>query len=404
MRILHTSDWHLGQEFFNRDRTEEYQYFFAQLREIVRREQPDAMVVSGDVYHTAVPSTQVQRMYTDSMLSIHEACPQMAIIVTAGNHDSASKIEIDCNLWSHFQVHVIGALRRNEQREIDLDAHIIALPGKGWVVAVPYVYKQNLPPAEEGEERYAAFFRSLLMRVKERNVEGLPVVLSAHLTACCREERCDVAGHAFATDEELGGLQFVDLAPLLGACDYVALGHIHHQQGVPSGSLAMRYSGSPMAVSFDEGYRHYVSLVELRHGEEPEVKPMEITPLRPLLTIPQVPVPYFEALQALRAFPDDSPAYVRLWVTSATGLPVDCNEQALKATEGKQCRFCLFKLKDERPAAQQRALMDITPDELHDKEPADVAFRYLASQNVEIAGVREMINTLKQEIEAEEAL
>lgn len=402
MKILHTSDWHLGQELFHQDRTEEYRDFFAQLKAIVARERPDVMVVCGDVYHTSVPSTLIQRLYTDSMLDLHDACPDMAMVVTAGNHDSASKLEIDCNLWSHFRVHVIGALRRRDDKEADLDAHIIPIKDKGWVAAVPYVYKQNFPPAAEGEDRQVAFFHALLQRVRERNGQRLPVVLTAHMTACAHGTPCDVAGHNFPMVEELGGLQFVDVASLADECDYLALGHIHHQQGVPAGSRRARYCGSPLAVSFDEGYRHYVSLVELRPGEEPAVTPVEIVPQHPLLTLPQQPVPFYEALTALRNFPADDPSYVRLWVKSATGLPVDCNEQALRAAEGKRCRFCLFKLQDERPQSQRRAAMDITPDELCAEAPADVAARYLESRKVTLEGAREMIGDLQREIEEEE--
>ena len=91
MKILHTSDWHLGHTLYNYDRTAEQQAFLRQLTRIVTEEQPDAMVVSGDIYHYSSPAAATQKMYTDAMLNIHQACPGMAIVVTAGNHDSSSK-------------------------------------------------------------------------------------------------------------------------------------------------------------------------------------------------------------------------------------------------------------------------------------------------------------------------
>ena len=84
MKILHTSDWHLGHTLYNYDRSREQQAFLKQLIRIVAEEMPDAMVVSGDIYHYSTPSASTQKMYTDGMLEIHRACPEMTIVVTAG--------------------------------------------------------------------------------------------------------------------------------------------------------------------------------------------------------------------------------------------------------------------------------------------------------------------------------
>ncbi len=401
MKILHTGDWHLGQDFFHQSRVDEYVDLFRQLRKIVSEEHPDVFMVCGDVYHTAVPSNQIQRLYTDSLLAIHEEYPEMEIVVTAGNHDSASRLEVDSALWGRLHVHVKGSLPRNEAREIVLDDLIIEVKDKGFVVAVPYVYPQNLPSVPEGEERHAVFFQSLLSRVAERNDKNLPVVLMAHLAACCNETRCDVAGHHFDTDEELGGLQYVDLSSLHGLCDYVALGHIHHPQGVPFASKSVRYSGSPLAVHFDESYEHSVTLVDLECGKEPQVRQMAIESLRPLLTLPKEPVSFDEALEQLSAFPADKDAYIRLHVKSNNGLPVDCMEQAQQCAEGKRCRFCTFKVKEERRTEQTETIDAMTPEELSNDTPASVAARYLAGKGIALPEAEEMINSLVREIEEE---
>ena len=115
MKILHTSDWHLGHTLYNYDRTAEQQAFLRQLTRIVTEEQPDAMVVSGDIYHYSSPAAATQKMYTDAMLNIHQACPGMAIVVTAGNHDSSSKLEIDSSLWQHFGLNVVGNIERTAE-------------------------------------------------------------------------------------------------------------------------------------------------------------------------------------------------------------------------------------------------------------------------------------------------
>ena len=94
MKILHTSDWHLGHTLYNYDRTEEQQDMLKQMVDIVVEQKPDVFLLCGDVYHTSQPSASVQTMLANALVRIHDAHPQMAIIMTAGNHDSGSKHEI----------------------------------------------------------------------------------------------------------------------------------------------------------------------------------------------------------------------------------------------------------------------------------------------------------------------
>ena len=131
MKILHTSDWHLGHTLYNYDRTEEQQAMLEQMVGIVQTHQPDVFLLCGDVYHTPQPSAAIQTMLTDAMVRIHEACPQMTIVMTAGNHDSGSKHEIFRTPWRALKVYAIGQLERD-----NIDEHIIEVPGKGFVIAV----------------------------------------------------------------------------------------------------------------------------------------------------------------------------------------------------------------------------------------------------------------------------
>ena len=89
MRIIHTSDWHLGHVLYGYDRSREQRDMLVRIEEIVGKEKPDALVVSGDVYHTGQPSAAVQKMFTEAVMRLHEACPEMEIVITAGNHDKA---------------------------------------------------------------------------------------------------------------------------------------------------------------------------------------------------------------------------------------------------------------------------------------------------------------------------
>ena len=311
MKILHTSDWHLGHTLYNYDRSREQQAFLKQLTRIVAEEMPDAMVVSGDIYHYSTPSASTQKMYTDGMLEIHRAYPGMTIVVTAGNHDSSSKLEIDSSLWNHFGVKVVGNIERN-QEEVNLEKHIVEVKNdrgilKGYIIAVPHVYPQNFPILDTEtprEERQARFFQALQDEVEKMNAERLPVVLMAHLSI----EGSDQTGH----DETVGGIEYVPISAMGEGYDYLALGHIHCPQNIKGSRYCARYCGAPLPVSFDEAYPHSVSIVEIQGEKAPQIKTIEIENPMPLITLPKEAVDFEEAIKLLEEYPDDKPAYIRL--------------------------------------------------------------------------------------------
>ncbi len=171
----------------------------------------------------------------------------MQIIITAGNHDSSSKLsEINRNLWKYAGVTVVGSIRRDEAGQVDLERHIVEVKNgcgelKGYVIALPHVYPQNFPALDEEvprEERQYHFIQTLLNRVKERNQRNLPVVLMAHLALT----GSDITGQ----DDGRGGMEYTDIRLMGEGYDYLALGHIHFPQTLSGGRA--RYCGSPLPV------------------------------------------------------------------------------------------------------------------------------------------------------------
>lgn len=358
MKILHTSDWHLGHTLYNYDRSEEQQAMLEQIAGIVEEQKPDLFLLCGDVFHTSQPSAAVQTMLTEGLVRIHQACPQMTIVMTAGNHDSSSKHEIFRTPWRALNVYAIGQLSNSQ--------HIIEMPGKGYVVAIPYAYERNIP---EG------LFQRLLDEVAERNVEGLPVIMSAHTTV----KGCDFSGHDNATEMSVGGIDAFELAQLGEGYDYLALGHIHHGQFVHSGKHNVRYCGTPLPVSFDENYTHSVSIVEIeRHGDTPTVHEIEIQNPRPLVTLPTNGMATWEeAKELLLKFPDDIPAYIRLNVEIDDFLPVEANAEATSLAEKKQCRYCCINAKRKGASPGASGLThSLTVQEFQSEAPIVIARRY----------------------------
>ena len=364
MKILHTSDWHLGHTLYNYDRTEEQRAMLEQMVSIVEKQKPDVFLLCGDVYHTPQPSAAVQTMLSDGLVRIHEVCPQMTIVMTAGNHDSGTKHEIFQTPWKALKVYAIGQLEKE-----DLDEHIIEVSGKGWIVAVPYANERNIP---EG------FFQQLLDRVAEKNNENLPVVMTAHTTV----KGCDFTGHDHATEYNVGGIDSLELEEMGEGYDYLALGHIHHGQFVHSGKRNVRYSGTPLPISFDENFTHSVSIVEIsQHGETPTVKEIEIQNPHPLVTLPTDGLATWEEAKGLLSkFPDDIPAYIRLNVEIEDFLPVEANAEAASLTEGKRCRFCCINAK--RKAVSQNDVQVLTVQEFQSEKPIDIAKRYAEYEGI----------------------
>lgn len=372
MKIIHTSDWHLGQEFYTYDRTEEHEAFLSQLRDIADREQPDALAICGDIYHTATPSNSVMRFFTDWLDRIRQACPQMQIIVTAGNHDSSSRLEITRSLWAHLGVTVIGRIEKKGDRP-DIDRMIVPIYGKdgrkcGYVIALPHIFPNNFPPLEEDaprEGRRKAFMSAIGNRIRELNSEGLPVVMTAHLAIA----GSDMSGH----ETQIGGLECTAMEEIAVPYDYLALGHIHFPQTIHGGRA--RYCGSPLPVSFDEHYPHSVSSVIVEKDRMPQIHTTEIINPWPVKTIPGHKCSFSEAIRILREFPAEEKAYIRVRATLEDVPPANAMTSAAEALAGKKARFCTFKW--DRSENNASAVAEhIDADTIRSMSPVELAAMY----------------------------
>lgn len=330
----------------------------SQITNIVSEQKPDVFLLCGDVYHTSQPSSAVQSMFTEAMVKIHDANTSMAIIVTAGNHDSASKHDIFQTPWRALNVYTVGNLEKETP-----DNHIIEVNGKGFIIAIPYCHERNIPDG---------YFQSLLDSVKERNTNRLPVVMMAHTTV----RGCDFSGHENASEYVVGGIDSLDLNQLGVGYDYLALGHIHNAQFVHSGKHNVRYCGSPLAVSFDETQIHSVSLVEIdKHGGDANVNTIEIENPRPLVTLPiEGMATWDEAKQLLMDYPSDIPAYIRLNVEIEDFIPAEAYTDAVNLTESKRCKLC--HINPKRKESNNSEASTMTVQEFQTEDPISIATRF----------------------------
>lgn len=379
MKILHTSDWHLGHTLYEHDRTEEQAAFIDQLCDIVSEEKPHALLVSGDIYDRTNPSTAVQRLYYKGLLRLHSVCPDMRIVVTAGNHDSKSMLELGSDLWALAGVKVIGQVERTENGP-DIDRHMVEITNaagetEGFVVAVPHIFEHSFPimdGAAGKADRKRFFFQTLLDRVKELNVGEFPVVMMAHLTLngsyMVGQDADVVGGINESAPEELGS-----------GFDYLALGHIHCPQNIRCNGAVARYCGAPVPVSFDEDFPHSVSLVTLEKGKTPEIKEIRIENRKPLLTVPSRPVSFAKALKRLDDIGTAESCYIRLNVSLDAPLPADYAEQIAQALHGKKAAFCCCKITRKEEEVSEEDVR-VTYDEFQELTPVTVAHRFYKSK------------------------
>lgn len=387
MKILHTSDWHLGHTLYNYDRTEEQMVMLLQMVNIVREQKPDVFLLCGDIYHTPQPSAAIQTMFTNVLVEIHDANPDMTIVITAGNHDSGTKHDIFRTPWKALKVYTVGCVDANQKEDM-----IIEIPGKGYVIAVPYVNERNMPKG---------LFQELLDIANEKDVDNLPVVMTAHTTV----RGCDFAGHENGAEYAVGGIDSYDLDEMGTGYDYLALGHIHHAQFIHSGKHNVRYCGTPIPVSFDENYKHSVSIVDItEHGDKPTVEAIEIDPHRPLVTLPTEGVATWEdAKELLENYPNDIEAYIRLNVEVDDFLPVDANAEAHMICEDKKCRFCVINSRRLKKNRREAKVMSV--QEFKTEEPIGIAERYAEDMGIKFdSDLKELFNETLAALKEEERM
>ena len=370
MKILHTSDWNIGQVLnFHYDRQEEHQYFFDQLCGIIGRERPDALIVSGDLYDKNTPSNTAMRFLNDNLLRICDIAPEMPIVLTAGNHDSSSRIESMSGVWKRVNTHFVGAVEKVDDQYVT-SKHIIEIPRKGWIAAIPYI-----------PEYQTELYNIILEEIHRRNTQNLPVILMGHTT---------VGNAIFSAHESttfngrdiVGGINSMELSNIEDDYDYFALGHIHTPQTLSNGKA--RYCGSPVQLNFKEQFLHSVTMVTIEnHGDMPTIETIELEPLRKFYVIPSKPTPLEDALAYLENNLPDSQGYVQVNILSAERLPSDTENRIRNIlAKGENLLYCDYKC--TRPAIEGGNTIekpDFNLTEFKEKSPLEIAERYFRDSN-----------------------
>lgn len=379
MRLLHTADWHLGQSFHGHERIAEHRAFLDWLVELLDQRHIDALLLAGDIYDSANPPANAQALYYDFLRRARQRCPRLQIVVIAGNHDSPARLEAPRPVLQALDIEVVGHYRP----QVDLTRLAIPLTDprgeiRAWVLALPYLRPADLPVIRDDGTRHsytaavAEVYRSVVARAATLRQPGQALIGMGHL---------HVKGGALSADSErrliIGGEEAVDASLFPTELAYIALGHLHLAQ--PVGAARIRYSGSPLPMSYTEaGYPHQVVEIELAGEQLGAIEVHRVPRSANLLRYPDPPRPLADTLAALAQLelPATAPGLETLLeVPVLRGLgdpePAPAIRQAL---QGRPVRLTAIKAIRPAPATGSRtpsaprlSLDDLKPLPLFEK-------------------------------------
>lgn len=403
MRLLHTSDWHLGRTFHEFSRANEHRHFLAWLLVTIEDEGPDALIIAGDIFDTPNPSAEAQTMWFQFLAEASHRLPNMVIIAIAGNHDSAERLEAPEPIMRTLRIHVIGSTFSHAS--FDPDRLLIPIPGKAgdvqaWVAAVPYLRSVDLPVSQDENESWQIsgvreLYSQVFQRAREQRRPHQALIALGH---------CYMVGTTLSEVSErkiLGGNQHAlprDIFP--DDLSYVALGHLHMPQTI--GKIeTVRYCGSPIPLAMPERhYPHQVLRVDFEGANVSSIVPLLVPRTVELKQVPDHGASTLpDVLQELSSLPSLQPdtsnealPYLEVRVLLDEPMP-HLPQQIRSALEGKAVR--LVNITAQRTGTGG-TLAEVLPEqELKELDPEDVFRRKYARQYGESEPPEDVLATFR---------
>lgn len=286
MRILHTSDWHLGQHFMGKSREAEHRSFIQWLLCTVRDQCVDALIIAGDIFDTGTPPSYARTMYNQFIVDLQKTCCRQLIIV-GGNHDSVATLNESRQLLACLNTSVIGGVAENPEDQVITLKNNNNEPG-AIVCAIPFIRPREVLESRAGDSgtdkqqalqtAISDHYKTLFELARKRAGATLPIIATGHLTT--------VGGQVSESEREIyiGSLSAFPVNAFPDA-NYIALGHLHRGQMV-SKQQHIRYSGSPIPLSFGETSKaKQILLVDFDGAKLKQVISVEVPRFRKLLIL-----------------------------------------------------------------------------------------------------------------------
>jgi len=293
MKVLHSSDWHIGRALYEKKRYREFESFLNWLLETIKQQEIDVLLLSGDIFDTSTPSNRSQEIYYRFLYQVASCSCCRHLVVIAGNHDSPSFLSAPKELLKVLNVHVIGSFSGNYEDEVLILKNRDDLP-ELIVCAVPYLRDRDVRLVQPGEsmeekekkltegirEHYFNVCELADQKRKELKME-IPIIAMGHLFTAGGKT---VDGDG-VRDLYVGSLVHLTVDIFPSCIDYLALGHLHIPQKVNDSDI-IRYSGSPLQMSFGEAKQQKnICMIEFE-GRSP--------------TVSLIQVPVFQKLESIR--------------------------------------------------------------------------------------------------------
>ncbi|WP_339725744.1 exonuclease subunit SbcD [uncultured Paraglaciecola sp.] len=382
MKILHTSDWHLGQSFFTKSRKEEHQGFINWLLQQVESEQIDAVIIAGDIFDTGTPPSYAREMYNQFVVDIQKL--NCVLVVLGGNHDSVSTLNESKQILACLNTIVVASTG------LAIEQQVFTIPDKSGqpaaiLCAVPFIRARDVLQSHAGDtglqkrqalgdaikQHYQSLYQIAETKRQESGLD-LPIIATGHLTALGVSQSESVRDIYIGT---LDGFAADGFPP----ADYIALGHIHKPQIVAK-SEHIRYCGSPIPLSFDElGSQKQVMLVEFSGALLTSITPVDIPLFQPMQVIKGDLAAIAERLKSFEINPEsDQVTWLCLEVDSQDYLS-DLQQRIQAMTEGLNVEVLqLRRSRNQRrqllSQMQSETLAELTPDEVFEKRLAMETF------------------------------
>ncbi|MEH0153783.1 exonuclease SbcCD subunit D C-terminal domain-containing protein [Limibacter armeniacum] len=375
MKILHTSDWHLGHKLLDNSQHEEQQMFLDWLLKVIVQENIDVLLMSGDLFDTSNPSHQSQEQYYNFLKGLRNTQCYHTVI-TGGNHDSPGTLNAPKRILDLLNISVVGKATEDPEDEIILIKDKAGNPVLA-VAAVPYLRDQDIRLAVQGEtfEQIETKYKKALVNhyqqvgeaISQHKENGLPTIAMGHLFA--------IGGSTAESEKQIyvGNLGHIGAENFPEVFDYVALGHLHRPQVV--GNMPhIRYSGSPIALSFSEARdTKKVCILETEGDKAVLTKELTIPTFRPLLKLKG----NLEEVQAqIKSYSEEH--LLRPWaevVVKLSAYDPKITDKIYEAAQGAQME--ILKISTTGIASQhyedsifegKQSLQELTPEEVFRKK------------------------------------
>ncbi|MEG2300592.1 MAG: exonuclease SbcCD subunit D C-terminal domain-containing protein [Acinetobacter sp.] len=306
VHFFHTSDWHLGQFFYNHSRHYEHEQFLAWLLEQIKAKQPHALLIAGDIFDVINPSSQAQKQLYQFLADAHELAPQMQTLMIAGNHDSGYRIEQVEPLLAKYNAKTVGVIRWNQDKSLDLERLILPIYDEqkqivAWCIALPFLRSAEITGFNEhttnSQNAIAYLHQQLIEEAKRRKTDDQALILMSHAHMQGGETSDSERPIIIGNEEALSTALFDD------SIDYVALGHLHKPQKVQHPHI--RYSGSPIPLSFSEiNYKHQVVEVSIDPTKSEDSFNFEALAIPRSIQLHKIKGELTEVMQRLKSLPN----------------------------------------------------------------------------------------------------